>query len=486
MARSGKPWLAALLAVSAVLAASGFGGAQPAASGGWAKAHFLGGVVKPGLAMVTMIKCSSPGNCAASGTFSGARSELFVISQVKGQWARPVLIPGTIRSSKPGASPGGVACFSAGNCVLVGTYTDAAGQAQAFIMSQKNGTWHKVFWVPGLANLDRGHSAGLSYLACPSAGNCAAVGSYTDASHVSRPFVVTEVHGSWRLARPVPHLSGLPGQLPGETLGFGTISCASPGNCSAGGSYGISGGSTGFVDDEVNGVWGKPETVPGLAALNVGLAAAVTAISCSAPGDCGAGGNYNETEGNSNSFVINESNGHWGPAAGVTSAIPFFDGPDGDFLASISCPSDGNCVAGGTDQVEHDALAAEVYIVTETHGQWSKAIALPGSTQLNQGDQGSLSQIDCSSAGNCGVAGAYSAEQDFGFQYTQPFVATEAHGKWSKAIGVPGIKVQPVNGTGQVGATNAISCTAPDRCSAGGWISSDGLNHNHAFVDSQP
>ena len=40
-------------------------------------------------------------------------------------------------------------------------------------------------------------------------------------------------------------------------------------------SYSISGGgSTGFVDDEVNGVWGTPQAVPGLAALNVGLQAA--------------------------------------------------------------------------------------------------------------------------------------------------------------------------------------------------------------------
>jgi hypothetical protein len=110
---------------------------------------------------------------------------------------------------------------------------------------------------------------------------------------------------------------------------------------------------------------------------------------------------------------------------------------------------------------------------------------LPGSIQLNKGDQGSINQISCSSAGNCGVVGAYSAEYDYGFVFTQPFVANEAHGKWSKAIGVPGIKVQAVNQAGQVGATTAISCTAPDRCSAGGWISSEGLNHDHLFVDSR-
>ena len=174
--------------------------------------------MKPGLAMISVIACSSPGNCAAAGTFNGPEAKLFVISQIRGRWGQPVLIPTTIRTAKPGAAPGGIACFSAGNCVLAGSYTDGAGQPQAFITNQKGGTWRKVFWVPGLAKLDPGHSAGLSYLSCPSAGTCTASGSYTDASHTSRPFVVTEVHGVWGRAKPVPHLGGLPGQVGGDLV----------------------------------------------------------------------------------------------------------------------------------------------------------------------------------------------------------------------------------------------------------------------------
>jgi hypothetical protein len=479
---------------SSVLAVSGFGGAQPASTGGWAKAHFIGGIAKPGaivpvVPVVSMVSCSSPGNCGAVGTYPDHASsdKLFVISQVRGQWTKGVPIPSTARSAKPGASPGGIACFSAGNCTLVGSYTDTAGHSQAFIVNQKGGTWRKAFWVPGLATLDRGHSAALGYVSCPSDGNCTASGTYTDASKVSRPFVVTEVHGVWSQAKPVPHLSGLPGEQAGETLGFGTIACASPGNCAAGGSYQLSGiqTSAAFIDDEVNGVWGNPEPVPGLAALNVGLEAGVTAISCPTPGNCGAGGNYVESDGANDSFVINEVKGVWGTATEVTSAIPSFNGPDGDYFASISCPSPGNCLAGGTDQVEHDDLSAEFYIVTETRGNWSQAVELPGSTALNQGDQGSLDQISCSSVGNCGVVGAYSANYDFGFVYTQPFVDSEAHGKWNRTIGMPGVKIQAVNKSGQEGATTAISCTAPNQCSLGGWVSSEGPDNETAFTDSR-
>jgi hypothetical protein len=84
------------------------------------------------------------------------------------------------------------------------------------------------------------------------------------------------------------------------------------------------------------------------------------------------------------------------------------------------------------------------------------------------------------------MVGGYSAQYDFGFVYTQPYVATEVRGQWSKVIGVPGIKIQAVNGKGQVGATTAISCPAPARCTAGGTISFNGFGKSHAFVDSQP
>src|SRR6185437_15669965 len=176
------------------------------------------------------ISCSSPGDCTGVGQFG---IELFAISQVRGHWSTPVTIPSTIRSAKPSSGPAGVRCFSSGNCLLIGTYTDAAGHPQAFTTTQSSGSWHKVSWVPGLAQLDRGHSSGFGYLSCPSAGNCTAEGTYTDASKNRDPFTVTEVHGTWGQAKPVTGLTGtaLPGQLGNAALVLGPISCPSPGNC---------------------------------------------------------------------------------------------------------------------------------------------------------------------------------------------------------------------------------------------------------------
>jgi hypothetical protein len=473
-------WKRPLSAVSvAVLAASGFGAQPSSAPGSWGKAITL-----PAAASApSAISCSSPGNCGAVGGLGGS---VYVAGQTRGKWGAPKVIPGTARTFKPSSSPGGIACFAAGDCVVAGSYLDTAGRTQAFIASQTHGTWGKLSWVSGLARLDRGHHAGLGELSCPSKGNCTAAGSYTNAAGTSLPFVVSQAHGVWGSAERVPNLTGLPGQIKGSLPGFGPISCASAGNCAAAGTYAVSAGpgvNQVYVDDEVNGVWGTPMAVPGLAALNTGQFDNISSISCPSAGNCGAGGSYTESDGAADSFVVTQTHGTWGQATEVATKIPGFNFDDGDWITTISCPSAGNCVAGGVDNVERDALAASLFIVSQTGGTWGDAVALPGSDQLNQGDQAGFNQISCSSAGNCGAVGYYSAAYDFGFVYTQPFVANEANGRWSNAIKVPGIKTLSLS-DGQGSQGLVISCSAPDRCSAGGYYQ-QANGHLHSFVASR-
>ena len=467
------------LGLAAALSLSGFTSA--AASGGWGKAITLPA------ASPAAISCWSPGNCGAVGSLGGS---LYLLSQASGRWGRPKAIPGTARTSSPGSSLGGLKCFSAGNCLVVGTYRDAEGHLQAFIVTQARGTWGKIRWVPGLARLDRGHNAGISGLACPSKGNCTAVGSYTDAKRAGHPFVVSQARGTWGSATKAPSPTGLPGQVKGTVPSFGPIACGSAGNCAAAGTYTVSrtgnqdGDNQTYVIDEVNGTWGPAQAVPGLAALNADLTDSISVISCPSAGNCVAGGSYTEAAGNLNSFVVSQTNGTWGTATALATSIPDFDGPDGDWITSMSCPSAGNCLVGGVDQVERDALASSVFIASETHGTWGKAVPVPGSDQLNQGDQSGINQISCSSAGNCGIVGYYSAAYDFGFVYTQPFVINQFHGSWGKLTEVPGIKTLSLSG-GQSSQATTISCPAPDRCTAGGFYqNSDGTVH--AFVTTQP
>jgi hypothetical protein len=94
----------------------------------------------------------------------------------------------------------------------------------------------------------------------------------------------------WGTAEEVPGSAAL---NTGEYAYISSLSCATAGNCSAGGYYGDSSGhSQGFVVSETDGVWGTAEKVPGLAALNTGEYAQITSLSCGAAGNCSAGGYY--------------------------------------------------------------------------------------------------------------------------------------------------------------------------------------------------
>jgi hypothetical protein len=87
------------------------------------------------------------------------------------------------------------------------------------------------------------------------------------------------------------------------------LSCASAGNCSAGGYYVEKPGRSGqvFVVSEVSGTWGTAEQVPGTAALNIGGSDDLPSLSCSSAGNCSAGGYYTDKSGDTQAFLVSES-----------------------------------------------------------------------------------------------------------------------------------------------------------------------------------
>ena len=104
--------------------------------------------------------------------------------------------------------------------------------------------------------------------------------------------MASQAHGTWGRAIEVPGLDVLNKGGLAEVI---SVSCASPGNCAAGGSYRDQWFRTqGFVAVERNGVWGRAVEVPGLGALNKAGIAAVSSVSCAAAGNCVAGGYYTD------------------------------------------------------------------------------------------------------------------------------------------------------------------------------------------------
>jgi hypothetical protein len=160
-----------------------------------------------------------------------------------------------------------------------------------FVVSERNGVWGRAIRVPGIRNLGKG-SAQLGSVSCASAGNCAAGGFFGSVQGETfyKGFVVNEKNGIWGRAIEVPGLGTL---TTGRFARVASVSCAAPGNCAAGGLYEDRNlHNQGFVVSEKNGVWGRAIEMPGLAALNKGGNAGVASVSCASPGTCVAGGSY--------------------------------------------------------------------------------------------------------------------------------------------------------------------------------------------------
>ena len=178
----------------------------------------------------------------------------------------------------------------------------AAGPAAAGARTLSGGTWGTAIEVPGTATLNTGGYARIDSVSCRSAGNCSAGGFYRDSTSRFQAFVVSQVNGKWGTAKEVAAALNTSGSAE-----INSVSCASAGNCSAGGQLDSSGHFQAFVVSQVNGTWGKAKEVPGTAALSTGGGAATNSVSCATAGNCSAGGYYTDSSGHGQAFVASQT-----------------------------------------------------------------------------------------------------------------------------------------------------------------------------------
>jgi len=168
------------------------------AAGIWGKAEQVPGTASlnaGGHASVSVVSCSSAGNCGAGGSYTDGAGHVqaFVVSQRNGHWGKALKVPGTGSLNAGGrATVSSVSCSSAGNCGAAGQYTDGAFGFQAFVVSQRNGQWGKALKIPGTGSLNASGDASAQSVSCPAVGRCSAGGFYADASSNSQAFVVSQ------------------------------------------------------------------------------------------------------------------------------------------------------------------------------------------------------------------------------------------------------------------------------------------------------
>ena len=272
---------------------------------------------------------------------------VFVADEANGTWGTAIQIPGTAALAPHGlAEIQTVSCASAGNCAAGGSSVEPTGHQQAWVASEADGTWRNAMTVPGLAALNQGRFSRTATMSCSSPGFCSAGGAYTDRDFHDHAFVVSETDGTWGTAIQIPGT-----KQPGSGGGADTesVSCASPGNCSAGGLVSHRRGSVSvFVVNEVNGTWGTAIQIPGLAKLNRSGNEDITSVSCASAGNCSAGGSYAIAPNNENqAFVVTETNGTWGTALEVPGSAALNTGVDAR-ASSVSCTAAGKCSAVGS------------------------------------------------------------------------------------------------------------------------------------------
>jgi hypothetical protein len=448
------------VAVAAISAVAAFAGPASAADGAVAAA-----ADGSSYADLSSVSCPSAGNCSAVGFLQPpGTNEVFVVNQTKGTWGQiqkvdlarlthHKVIDGMLTS---------VSCSSAGNCGAGGNYVDGV-KTHAFVVTEAKGTWAKAQDVSGISSLNPGNHipdtfSGIEFLSCPSAGNCSAVGDYSNRAE-QLLFVVNEQKGVWGKAEMLPGILHLTTLGPGAD--FTSVSCASAGNCAAGGLYSPwNSAAYPFVASEKNGVWGKAQEVPGAGPVNKGHRAFVNSVSCPAVSTCVAVGYTEDSHLNAHPFISAQKNGVWGriqtalgvaglPTGGATSAS----------LDWVMCASMGNCT--GVGDYTDSAFNQRNFVITETSGKWGKAKAIP----LGKLANASITSVSCASVGNCSAGGDFSA----GPKSVQLFVINETGGVWGKAEEIPG---SAALNAGDYATFDSVSCGAPGNCSAGGSYSS--------------
>jgi hypothetical protein len=352
-----------------------------------------------------------------------------------------------------------ISCPSDGNCTAVGYYTDSSGEVFAFAQSETTGVWGDATQI-GPSFINTGSYASLGSVSCVSPGNCTAVGTYDDASSQQQAMAVTETAGTWGDA------VELAGDLNlGSNAGTSAVVCTSTGNCTADGYYtDASAVEQSFVVTQSAGTWGTPAAMA--SGLNVN-GSQPTSLSCPTAGNCTASGYYTDSSYNEQAYVVDEVSGTWSSPTELAGSLNY-----GTAQASIvSCSSPGNCTTAGSYTDASNQVQA--WVAIETGGTWAPATEVAAS--LNTGGYASLDSVSCPSDGNCTIVGVYSDSSDV----PHSMAVTETAG----TLGTPTPIITNLSTT-YGSASIAISCATADNCTLiGVWY--DATSGTHTVVQTE-
>jgi hypothetical protein len=392
-----------------------------------------------------------PGAVSAAGTASAVAAP--AAGGIGGSWGKVEGVPGYTALKAIGGNAAAVSCASAGNCLLAGSYETTTKRNEAFADLEVNGKWTNSGEIPGYAALNKnapsGGTGGAESVSCPSAGNCAVTGFFSDKSHVVHGFVADLTGGKkWR-TQELPYLATLNA---GHALTISKVSCASAGNCAVVGGYKDKFGHIQpFVSLEYAGVWEDADSVLVSSAFNQGGNGIATAVSCPAAHHCVLGGRSADASNHTQSWIVYQSGSNgWGEFEPNGTAGVRTNTSDG--VAGISCYSAGNCAIVGS----YPATTYDVpYVINVDGGTWDSSATPVIFAKLSPNASAHLTGVSCPSTDECAAVGTYG-------ESSIPFTVDKSRGTWGWAVALPsyGIGAIPF----------AVSCGVPGDCAAAGLV----------------
>jgi putative Ig domain-containing protein/cutinase len=244
--------------------------------------------------------------------------------------------------------------------------------------------------------------------------------------------------GSW-------NIQATPNPSAGSSNVFHGVSCTSPSNCIAVGSYfaTISDYPAPLAERWDGSTWTAQSMtdLPGSAGLE--------GVSCTSPSSCTAVGSY-RSGGNQWSLAA-----YWNGAAWSTQATPNPSGGSGYILTGVSCTSAASCTAVGG---YFNAAGTWVLLAERWDGSaWSiQDVPNPSS------DSASFNGVSCASATNCTAVGSYNVYTDNGG--IQALVEHWDGSAWS-------VQDTPIPPGGSDHPLYGVSCVSATSCTAvGGYV----------------
>jgi hypothetical protein len=359
------------------------------------------------------VNCWSAGSCMAVGSYEDAADNFEGLVAPINNGAPGIQLPS---NAKPATESGltDVDCWAAGACVAVGSYSDQSGNTQALAEPISGGTPGAGIEVPAPADAAPSNLiAGLSEVDCWAAGACVAIGSYSDVNGDDQALVVpisNGVPGSAVAVSP-PSDAATPGSGTTPYVSLAALSCSATGSCVAVGSYATAAdnieGMVVPITDGAPGTAGAAQLPANAATANSEQEASLDDVSCPTNGQCVAVGSYLlPSQIDQEALVEPISNGVPGASQDVALPANAGAGQQDALLDSVSCPAAGACVAIG-DYTDSSQNTHELTVGI------SSGVAQSGIEPPTFADESTsypytaLSSVDCASSGSCVVLGTY-------------------------------------------------------------------------------